>query len=178
MMHRLFGSMFASLVGLAACSPTFNWREANWSQDAALKVMLPCKPDQGNRPMRVADKTLTLHMIGCEAGGVLFAVAVLDVNDHTHAIEVQRQWQQAMLGNMQADVSVGQLRQASFVMRGASEYPHPIRVHATGKRETGQALSAQALWFSRGGRLYHAAIYADKLNSEVTQTFFEGLRFS
>lgn len=177
MMYRLFGFISASLVGLAACNPTFNWREAHWAQDTVLKVMLPCKPDQGSRPMRVADQTLTLHMMGCETGGALFAVSVVDVIDTQHAIEVQRLWQHAMLDNMQVVVSAGFPKPESFVFHGASDQPPPIRMHAQGKRQNGQALNTQALWFTRGGRLYHAAIYADKLDPDVTQTFFEGLRF-
>lgn len=179
MMYRRFGLIWicASLVGLVACNPTFNWREAHWAHDTVLKVMLPCKPDQGSRPMAVADQTLTLHMMGCEAGGTLFAVAVVDVSTTPHAIEVQRQWQHAMLGNMQAAVAPGSFKQEAIVIRGASDQPSPLRIQAHGKWQDGRALSAQALWFSRGGRLYHAAIYADKLDIDVTQTFFEGLRF-
>jgi hypothetical protein len=176
-MYRLFGFISASLVGLAACNPTFNWREAHWEQDVALKVMLPCKPDQGSRPMRVADQALNLRMLGCEAGGTLFAVAVVDVRDTPHTIQVQRQWQQAMLGNMNAIADSELLKPQTFALRGASEAPPPIRIKAQGKRQDGRELNAQALWFARGGRLYHAVIYADKLDAEVTQTFFEGLRF-
>jgi hypothetical protein len=176
-MPRLFGFLCSSLMGLVACSPTFNWREAHWAQDTALKVMLPCKPDQASRPMRVADQTLTLHMIGCEAGGSLFAVAVVDVNDTPHAIEVQRQWQQALLGQMQADAVPARFKQEGLVFRGASDQPPPLRIQAQGQRHNGEALSAQAIWFARGGRLYHAALYADTLDADVVQTFFEGLRF-
>ena len=82
-----------------------------------------------------------------------------------------------MLGNMQADVSSELLKQEGFVLRGASEQPPAIRIQAQGKRQDGQALNLQAIWFARGGRLYHAAIYAEKLDANVTQTFFEGLRF-
>jgi hypothetical protein len=176
-MHRLLGFLCASLIGLVACSPTFNWREAHWAQDTALKVMLPCKPDQASRPMRVADQTLTLRIMGCEAGGTLFAVAVVDVRDTPHAIEVQRQWQQTMLVNMHAVNISDSRKQKTFVFPGASEQPQPVRIHAQGQRQDGRELSAQALWFARGGRLYHAAIYADKLDANVMQTFFEGLRF-
>jgi hypothetical protein len=176
-MYRLLSLISASLVGLAACNPTYNWREVHWAQDAALKVMLPCKPDQGSRPMRMVDQTLTLHMLGCEAGGALFAVALVDVRDTPHAIQVQHQWQQAMLDNMQAIVAPDSPKLQTFVFLGASEEPPPIRMQAQGKRQDGRELNAQALWFARGGRLYHAAIYADKLDTEVTQAFFEGLRF-
>lgn len=169
--------MVALFLGLAGCNPTFNWRETHWAQDADLKVMLPCKPDEGNRPMNVVGQTLTLHMMGCEAGGSLFVVAVVDMKDRGQAVEVQRQWQLAMLGNMQATGEGVTQKQEDFSLRGASGPPAPIRMHAQGKRDNGHALSAQALWFARGGRLYHAVVYSDKLDAEATQTFFEGLRF-
>lgn len=177
MIDRLFGLVAVLMLGLAGCSPTFNWREVHWGQDTVLKVMLPCKPDEGSRPMNGVGQTLTLNMMGCEAGGSLFVVAVVDVKDAGHVVEVQRQWQLAMLGNMQATGASATQKQEGFSLRGASEQPAPLRVHAQGKRDNGHALSAQALWFARGGRLYHAAVYADKLDAEATQTFFEGLRF-
>lgn len=177
MIYRLFGLMVLLLSGLAGCNPTFNWRETHWAQDKVLKAMLPCKPDEGSRPMNVSGQVLTLHMMGCETGASLFVVAVVDVKDVGHAVEVQGQWQRAMLGNMKATEESASQKQEHFSLRGASEQPAPIRVHAQGQRDNGHALSAQALWFARGGRLYHAAVYADKLDAEVTQTFFEGLRF-
>jgi hypothetical protein len=177
MIYRLWSSFVISLVALAGCSPTFNWREAHWSQDATLKVLLPCSPDHGSRPMNMADQTFTLHMMGCEAGGHLFVVAMVAVSDKGHGIEVQRQWQQAMLDNMHATASQGLQKQEIFALRGASEQPPPIRIYALGKRQDGRLLGAQALWFFRGGQLYHAAVYADKLEAEVVQLFFEGLRF-
>ncbi len=173
MINRFLGLMLVLLVG---CSPTFNWRETHWVQDVDLKVMLPCKPDEGSRPMNVVGQTLTLHMMGCEAGGELFVVAMVDVKDTSHAVEVQRQWQLAMLGNMQA-TGDGVILKQDFDFRGASGLPAPARIHAKGKRDNGQSLSAQAIWFARGVRLYHAAVYADKLDAEATQTFFEGLHF-
>lgn len=176
-MLRLIGFLSASLVALAACSPTFNWREAHWAQVEVLKVLLPCKPDQGSRPMHVAERVLTMHLMGCEAGGALFVVAVVDVRDGPHAIEVQRQWQQAMLDTMRAGASPDSVRQEAFVVRGASEQPPPVRLYARGKRAEGQELRVQALWFARGGRLYHAVIYFDALSADVVETFFEGLRF-
>lgn len=127
--------------------------------------------------MNVVGQTLTLHMMGCEAGGSLFVVAVVDLKGRGQAVEVQRQWQLAMLGNMQATGEGATQKQEDFSLRGASEQPAPTRMHAQGKRDNGHALSAQALWFTRGGRLYHAAVYADKLDAEATQTFFKGLRF-
>ena len=53
----------AALLGLAACSPTFNWREVR-VESAPLKAMLPCKPDRGSRAVPMAGRQVELQVLG------------------------------------------------------------------------------------------------------------------
>ena len=69
-------SRVPSLVAaaLAACSPTFNWREVPVG-DAGVVALLPCKPDRATRADAARHRGGAVDMAGCEAGGATFAVA-------------------------------------------------------------------------------------------------------
>lgn len=165
-LHLLVGSTFV----LAGCSPTHNWREIRWDS-AGLKVLLPCKPDQGSRRMTLAGQDVEILMMGCEAGADLFAIAHVQLGAADNIADVQAQWQTAMLANMQAQGT----QIEPFQSKGASAQPQPIRLSAQGRRPDGSAVAAQGVWFARGPHLYHAVVYADKLSTDVAETFFSGI---
>ncbi len=75
-------SIVISVVACAiiACTPTFNWRDTSFEQ-APVTALLPCKPDRGSRPVELAGHKLTMHMAGCEAGGAMFAVSLVELSD-------------------------------------------------------------------------------------------------
>jgi hypothetical protein len=162
--------LLGSLV-MSACSPTFNWREVRL--DAShLMALLPCKPDQGARVLALAGQEVELHMVGCEAGGAMFAVAYADLKSPDHVMAALTQWKAATLTNMQAQASSAR----PFVPKGATLLPQAERVLASGIRPDGSAVVAQAVWFASGTQVFHAAVYADKARPEVTETFFAGLK--
>jgi hypothetical protein len=70
----------AAANAMLACTPTFNWRDVSFEQ-AAAGALLPCKPDRGSRPVKLAGQKVTMHMAGCEAGGAMFAVALVELAD-------------------------------------------------------------------------------------------------
>jgi hypothetical protein len=168
-LHLIAGTMFL----LAACNPVYNWREVNLPQ-AGLKVLLPCKPDQGQRAISLAGLTVEMQMAGCEAGAGLFVVAYVDLGETGKVEAALEQWKAAMLGNMQAnDVAL----QSAVMIKGASTKPAPIRLNAVGRRQDGSAVAAQAIWFAKGAHLYHAVVYADKLSRDAVDAFFSGIEF-
>jgi hypothetical protein len=168
-LHLIAGTLFL----LAACNPVYNWREINLPQ-AELKVLLPCKPDQGHRAIPLAGLTVEMQMAGCEAGAGLFVLAHVDLGETGKTEAALEQWKAAMLGNMQArDVTL----RSAVMIKGASTKPAPIRLDAVGKRPDGSAVVAQAMWFARGAHLYHAVVYADKLSQDVVDAFFSGIEF-
>jgi hypothetical protein len=77
-----------SWVALIGCTPTFNWRDVSFEQ-APAGALLPCKPDRGSRPVELAGQKLTMHMAGCEAGGAMFAVALVELSDAQQSAAVQ-----------------------------------------------------------------------------------------
>ncbi len=76
----------AALI-LLACTPIFNWRDVSFEQ-APVTALLPCKPDRGSRPVELAGQKATMHMAGCEAGGALFTVALVELTDAKYSAAV------------------------------------------------------------------------------------------
>jgi hypothetical protein len=169
MYHRLF-RLLSLAVLLAACSPALNWREVR-PGGAELKALLPCKPDQGHRRQRLAGQDIDISMVGCEAGGALFAISVAELGDPDRALAVQVQWQAHLLGNMQAVVSTN----SAYAIKGAGAQLAPVRLSARGLRPDGRPVVVQGVWFARGTRLYHAVIYADTIVDAQSEPFFGGL---
>ena len=157
---------------LAACSPTLNWREVPLA-GGELKALLPCKPDKASRKQSLATHEVELAMVGCEAGGALYAVSVVDLPSPDRALAVQVQWQANLLENMHADSSSN----SAYVIKGGSPQFEPVRLTAAGRQPDGRAVQAQGVWFARGARLYHAVIYAERISADMSEPFFGGLEF-
>lgn len=162
--------VFLPLLLLQACSPSLNWREVRLG-GGELKAMLPCKPDQAERRQSLAGYDIDLNMQGCEAAGGLYAISVAELGTPAQAQQVQAQWQTNLLATLQAQ---GATRQP-YAIRGASTQPEALQLQASGRSPEGRPLTVQAVWFMRGTRLYHAAVYAERLTAEMSEPFFGGM---
>lgn len=160
------------LLLLAACNPVFNWREVR-PDNTALTVLLPCKPDKAQRSVPLGGRPTELAMLGCDAGDATFAVAVATLEDAAQAAAVLAGWQTATLANLKAagDGQTGPLK-----LPGADALPPAVLVRASGQRANGRAVQSQAAYFSQGRQVFQAVIYADKIDSEVAETFFSSLK--
>ncbi|OYT91597.1 MAG: hypothetical protein CFE43_12500 [Burkholderiales bacterium PBB3] len=161
-----------ALLGLAACSPSLNWRTVPVEQLAAL---LPCKPDHAERQVDLGGTPRTLAMWGCEAGGALFAVSHLRVQAPATPEQVIAAWQLAALRNLPSATAQA-LPFKTPAMAGSASAPG-VMVRATGKRAEGQAVQAQLAWFSRGADVYHLAVFAPVLTPAMTDSFFNELHW-
>lgn len=174
MLRCILPALLGSILTLSACTPALNWRELRAGADGALKLLLPCKPDRASRPMPLlTGENVELHMLGCEADGILFAVSWADVRDASRTVAAQAQWQSAMLATLRAEAPQTQ----PFPLKGASAQPVAVRVRASGVQPQGGAVQAQGLWFARGSQVFHAVMYGERLGTDVTDTFFSGIEF-
>lgn len=170
----LVAAGLAALLGLAACSPAFNWREVR-PENTRLSLLLPCKPDKAEKIVVMGDQQTTLSMLGCEAGGATFAVTVADLGEAAKAAPVLAQWQSLTLANMKADPATTQL--IPLRLAGAAAKPSPLLVKAQGQRADGVAVSGEAAYFAHGSQVFQAVIYAAKITPDVAGTFFSSLKF-
>lgn len=164
----------AAVLSLAACSPTFNWREVR-AESMPLKAMLPCKPDKGARTVPMAGRQVQLQVLGCEAGGATFAILSGDIVDPLRSGEVLAQWRAATLANLRA--TPGSAQDRPFLPAGAMALQQSLRVTVVGQRADGSKVESQAAYFARGSQVVQAVIYADQLPAEAADTFFAGLGF-
>lgn len=150
-------AMLVLACALAACSPALNWRQASV---ASVPVMLPCKPDKAQRSVTLVPHTLSMDMVGCEAGGGLFAVSRVELPEGVPAAEVLAAWR----------------TQALAALRATQVQDQPIagatRVLAQGLRPDGSAVQAQLLWRLRDRQIIHWAVYAEHLVPDMTDPFF------
>jgi hypothetical protein len=159
---------FAALAAVAACTPTLNWREVPVPA-AHLKTMFPCKPDSAERTAQIAPgRSIVLHALGCEAGGVDFALVYGDARDGDVAATLAA-WKKAALASIRAQPGAEQ----PLALAGASA---ATTVRASGQRREGEPVQSQAAYFARGSVVYQAAVYGEKLKPEMTEPFFSGLQ--
>lgn len=164
------------LAGLAACNPTFNWREVR-ADSSALVALLPCKPDRGTRTVPLAGRPTELQMVGCESGGATFALAKADVADAAQAGSTLAQWRVITLANARAGVTG---KATPFVPPGAVALPESVLVVAPGQQPDGNAVQLRAAWFAQstgtGMQVFQALVVAQNMPAEAAETFFASLK--
>ncbi|MDM0077552.1 hypothetical protein QTH90_24310 [Variovorax sp. J2P1-59] len=172
---RLVAVASAAAV-LAACNPTFNWREVPVG-DAGVIVLLPCKPDRATRQMPLGTEAVAVDMAGCKAGGATFAVAHASARDAAQAESWMRAWRAATLQQLEGTPVA---ETPASLPRAASPSPAPVRLDTQEPAGSGHAQAAHVLWFAQqrpdGMAVYQATVVGSPSASDALQTFFEGLR--
>lgn len=191
--------MLSALAVLPGCSPALNWRDVRL-ENTRLALLLPCKPDKAEKTVPLGGQPTVLTMMGCNAGGATFAVAVADLGDASKADAVLAQWQTLTLANMKAPpvgASVTALTAASssaptaasaapaqqptqtlaFKLGGTGVQPSAVLVNAFGSRADGRAVAGQAAYFAQGSQVFQAVVYADRITPELGETFFSSIKF-
>lgn len=164
----------AACLLAVACSPALNWRDVR-AGDSGFGLLLPCKPDKADKVVPLGPKPTTLSMLGCDASGATFAVAVADLGDAALVPAVLAQWQALTLANMQAAPESTTVR--ALKVPGASAAPSPVLVLASGRRTDGSAVQGQAAYFARGAQVVQVVMYAPVISAQAADTFFTSLRF-
>jgi hypothetical protein len=164
----------AALLALAGCSPALNWREVR-PEGTRLNLLLPCKPDKAQKVVPLGGRPTPLSMLGCDADGATFAIAVADVGDPSQAASVLALWQDLALANMKAAPASRQ--PLPLKVPGATPGTPATRVQAQGQRADGAAVSGQAAYFAQGSQVFQVVMYAPRIAPEVAETFFSSLKF-
>jgi len=158
----------------SGCSPQLNWRDVQ-PGNSGLKLLLPCKPDQGDKIVPLGGRPTKMTMLGCDAGGATFAVAFADVGDAPNLPEVLAQWQALTLANMKAMPATTQSR--PLRVPGASQEPAPVLVVAQGQRPDGTAVNGWAAYFSQGSQVVQVVMYASAIEPVAAEIYFASLKF-
>lgn len=180
-----------ALFALAACSPAFNWREVR-PDNSRLGLLFPCKPEKAEKMVPLGGTPTNLTLLGCDTGGVTFAVAMADIGDASKVPAVLEQWQNLTLANMKAPLIPAAAARATAAQAvqdtlptqrvlikvpGADPLSPPVLLKARGQRPGGGGVTGHAAYFSRGTQVFQVVLYADKVQPEESETFFSSLKF-
>lgn len=155
----------AACLLLGACTPALNWREV---QLGRLSALLPCKPDAASRRVNLGGLTLPMEMVGCEAGGALYAISRLQADDPTQAALVL-----ALLRKASRD----KLAQAAVhPMPNSGDAMTSLDVQVDGRGADGRQLQARFKWLLAGQEVYQLAAYAEHLGAEQTDSLLTEAR--
>ena len=169
------GLLLCALAGgLAACSPTFNWRELR-TDGTPLLALMPCKPEQAERTVPLGGAPTRLHMQSCDTGGLTFALAWAELGDAARAPEALAQWRGAALAAIRVDpaLALNPANQWAARVPGAA---HVQGLTAQGTAHDKQPVYMRAVYFAQGRQIYQAAVYGAQRPDAEAVTFFEGLR--
>jgi hypothetical protein len=171
--HRYRAASLAALLGIAACSPTFNWRE--WPvQGTPLHALMPCKPESASRPVPMLGTPVELHMHACEAGGLRFALAWADVGQAAQVPVALAAWRGASLQTLRVTAPSPDDPALAWPVQ-VDGAPQARGMQAEGTDPQGQPVRSRAAYFSRGTQVFQAAVYGARLNDEAVESFFAGL---
>ncbi|KQW61440.1 hypothetical protein [Variovorax sp. Root411] len=168
--------VLAAAALLAACSPTFNWREVPVAE-SGLIVLLPCKADRATRALPLGAESVQVDMTGCDAGGATFAIAHASASGPEQAEAWLRVWHAATRGQL----GEAQVAQTPASVQRATAAPAPLRLDAQPLQQQGASVPVQVLWFAQSQKdgtvaLYQATVLGKPSSPEASKTFFEGLR--
>ncbi|QNP47087.1 hypothetical protein [Diaphorobacter aerolatus] len=168
------------LLLLTACNPSFNWRNVPLER-AHLTVSLPCKPDQGTKTVELGSDKVELSMVGCEAGGALFAMSWMELGDPSRISTVLALWHDAVRAQLRLPPQTPGTppEERSFARKGGLNLPQSIRMQTTGRRSDGSSVQVDAVWFARlhagNVQLVHAVVYSDQRNDAMADSFLESI---
>jgi hypothetical protein len=174
----LVASLFGALT-LSACSPAQNWRDVAF-EGSALKVQLPCKPDRTNRSVPLGGVPVDLQVVGCESGTAMVAVMSAALPVGSDASAVMAAWQKATLDNARVTQPLAAGQQQAWHRPGQLPLATSLRVQAPGLRANGEPVNMDAVWGALTDgervRLVHAVVYDRKIEAELANTLFDGIK--
>ena len=169
----------AAVLALAGCSPALNWREVR-PEATSLRLLLPCKPDRAEKSVPLGGQPALLRLMGCDADGATFAVAVatLALPAGANPANVLAQWQSLSLVNMGAPAQPASALPLKIQgWQAVAGMPLPLRIRALGKRADGTPVAGEMAFFAQGSEVFQVVVYAAKLTPEMADTFFDSLVF-
>lgn len=162
----------AAIAGSAACSPPLDWRES-LAEGSGLTASFPCRPDRHGRSVALGGKTVQIDMLVCPAAGATYAVSFFDVTDPAGIGPALGALREAMLNNIQG----ARPQLTPLQIPGMTPNAQSLRLVVVGKKPDGTALHAQAAFFTKGLRVYQAAVIGAVLTGDAVDPFFAGLKF-
>ncbi|MCA1325796.1 hypothetical protein [Herbaspirillum sp. alder98] len=166
--------LLALALALAACSPTYNWREVRPQpgHGADFVVLLPAKPAYYSRQVTLDSLRVEMHMTAAQTDGITFAVATADLGDAARAATTLDAMRDALLANIGAQQ--GSPAQLPGKLEGNTRTVDVDAHGAAGGRS--QRLLVRLL--ARQGRVVQVMMMGDEksFNNDNIETFFASFK--
>jgi hypothetical protein len=173
-------SNFLSVIGcialLAACDPTYNWREVR-SADAPYTVNLPAKPASHSRPVNLNGIQVTMTMTAAEVEGVTFAVGSAKLSDPKTAAAALQSMKTAMTRNIGGTIR----QEKSFSTQGSSVPSIELEVAGSpGANTGGQPKVLHARFIEKDQWIYQVIVLGSEpsISREAVDTFFSSFKIN
>jgi hypothetical protein len=170
MSRRAFAAALVGF-GLAACSPALNWRTVRL-EESGLTALFPCKPVKRDRQQPGFGPAAHMTMLSCDAADSVFAVSSMDVGDPAQVRSTLTRLKRSAAENIGAQIKVI----GPATVPGATPNDDATVLRLEGKAPDRTALTEQTAFFTKGTRVFQAAVVSPAWNQEAADTFFEGLK--
>jgi hypothetical protein len=165
-------ALVAALLA-AGCSPTYNWRRVQPEGSAAL-AMFPCRPSHEVRQVTLAGTPVSLAVAACHAGDAMFALSYADVGELPRVAPALQALRDAAVANLRGQVIARQPAAVDGMTPSAAAEVLDVQ----GRLPDGDAVHERLAVFARGSRVYQATMFGRRLDSDATETFFQGLQLA
>jgi len=142
---RTFFLILLTCGALAACSPTFNWRDYA-SPDAPYHALFPDKPASYTRAVNLNGLSVDMTMTAAEVEGTVFAVGSAQAPDAARAQAALDAMKTALVRNIGASVT-----------REQRTPGRALDIEATGSRN-GQPVQLTGHFEARDKRIYQVIV--------------------
>lgn len=162
---RTFVLILLTCGALAACSPTFNWRDYA-SPDAPYHALFPDKPASYTRAVNLDGLSVDLTMTAAEVEGTVFAVGSAQAPDAARAQAAIEAMKTALVRNIGATVT-----------RAAKTPGGALDIEAQGQRN-GRPVQLNGHFEARGKRIYQVIVMGPPgaAGPEQIEQFLTGFR--
>ena len=169
---RLQGLALAAIAAAtAACSPELNWREFQ-PEGSGLVVRFPCRPARQSRPVALAGHRVQMDMLACSAGGSSFAIVYADLPDLAAVAPALTELQ----ARAAANIAAAPVPATPLQVPGMTPNAQAARLILDGRLPDGKDVREEALFFSKGLRIYQASVIGHAPSAEAIGTFVSGLK--
>ena len=141
--------VLAAILALAACNPTYNWRDYT-NQEAGYRVTFPAKPSSATRTIDLDGMQVSMTMTAAEVEGATFAVGAAEAPDAGRARAALGAMKLALLRNIGAPLPA-QAADGAAVTATATE------VDASGAGQ-GRPMRLVGHFEARGKRFYQVIV--------------------
>ncbi|MES2832023.1 MAG: hypothetical protein V4695_08525 [Pseudomonadota bacterium] len=162
---RRVASMLLAVSLLAACTPTYDWRDVRGTE-ASYTVLLPSKPSTHAREVNLGGIRTTMTMRAAAVENVTFAVGTAELADAAQAQAALQVMKNTMVGNIN-----GVVRQEKSHREGALSTIDLIAGPAAGADGNAKALHAR--FVARERWVYQAVVVGREksMRIEAVDTF-------